>query len=663
MITSLLIANRGEIACRIIRTCRRLGVRAVAVFSEADRNARHVREADAAFFIGAAAPRASYLFIEALIGAAKAAGVEAVHPGYGFLSENADFAEACATAGLIFIGPSPRAIRLMGSKSAAKALMAEAGVPIIPGWSGEAQDDASLGAAARTLGFPLMIKAVAGGGGRGMREVLSAEAFNDALAACRREALAAFGDDKMLLERLIANPRHIEVQVFGDRHGAVVHLFERDCSLQRRHQKLVEEAPAPGLSAEERQAMAEAACAAARAVDYVGAGTVEFIRESAGQFYFMEMNTRLQVEHPVTEMITGLDLVEWQIRVASGEKLPLAQAAITCTGHAFEFRLCAENPERGFLPSAGRFGLFEVPHQEASIRLDSGFGADDVLPPDYDSMFAKLIVHSSTRQNALVRARGALVACHISGPSTNISFLRRLTDAPEFAQGSYDTGLLARIGEALAKAPLPAYAAALAAMIELLCEAAGDEAQASPWTRHDSWRLGPAAARPFSFAAHGTEHATEVTVHATARQDVGWDIASDTGHWQGRGRLADANHAEIQLDQTMIVTAFARDDVSCHVFFEGQDVRFEKLARLRWRGDHAASQGSLLAPMPGRIMAHLAKVGDSVEAGAVLVIMEAMKMEHHLRSPHAGMLSALIGAVGDQVEQGRELARVTSSAD
>lgn len=663
MITSLLIANRGEIACRIIRTCRALGVRAVAVFSEADRNARHVREADAAYFIGEAAPRASYLSIEALIGAARAAGVEAVHPGYGFLSENADFAEACAAAGLIFIGPSPRAIRLMGSKSAAKALMARAGVPIIPGWAGEAQDDASLGAAALALGFPLMIKAVAGGGGRGMREVLHADTFADALAACRREALAAFGDDKVLLERLIARPRHIEVQVFGDSHGEVVHLFERDCSLQRRHQKLVEEAPAPGLPADERRAMAAAACAAARAVQYIGAGTVEFIRDGAGQFYFMEMNTRLQVEHPVTEMITGLDLVEWQIRIASGETLPLAQAAITCTGHAFEFRLCAEDPERGFLPSAGRFGLFEVPHQQGPIRLDSGFGAGDVLPPDYDSMFAKLIVHGATRENALERARAALAACRISGPSTNIGFMRRLAHAPEFAQGGYDTGLLERSGEALAKAPLPAHAAALAAMIELLCEAAGDDVQASPWARQDSWRLGPAAARPFSFAAHGTEHGTQVTVHATALQQGFWDLVSEAGPWQARGRLLDANHAEIQLDQTMIMAAFTREATSCQMFFEGQDVRFEKLARLRWRGDNAASQGSLLAPMPGRIMAQLARIGDSVEAGAVLVIMEAMKMEHHLRSPHAGTLNALLGAVGDQVEQGRELARVTPLAE
>ena len=659
MITSLLIANRGEIACRIIRSCRRLGVRAVAVFSEADRDAQHVRAADAAIFIGEAAPRASYLSIEALIGAAKAAGVEAVHPGYGFLSENADFAEACAAAGLIFIGPSPQAIRLMGSKSAAKALMAKAGVPVIPGWQGEAQDDASLAAAAGALGFPLMIKAVAGGGGRGMREVLDPGAFSEALAACRREALSAFGDDKVLLERLVARPRHIEVQVFGDSHGAMVHLFERDCSLQRRHQNLVEEAPASGLLAHERQAMAAAACAAARAVDYVGAGTVEFIRDGAGQFYFMEMNTRLQVEHPVTELITGLDLVEWQIRVASGEKLPLAQQAITCTGHAFEFRLCAEDPERGFLPSSGRFGLFEVPPQDEHVRLDSGFGAGDVLPPNYDSMFAKLIVQDATRESALVRARGALAACHISGPSTNIGFLRRLADAPEFSKGGYDTGLLERSGEALAKAAMPAPAAALAAMIELLREAAGDEAQASPWARHDSWRLGPPAARPFSFAAHGTE----VTVHATALRDGGWDLASEGQHWQGRGRLLDASHAEIQLDRTMFAVAFAHDDTSCQVFFEGLNVRFEKLPRLRWRDDNAASQGSLLAPMPGRIMAHFAKVGDAVEAGAVLVIMEAMKMEHHLRSPHAGTLSALIGDVGDQVEQGRELARVTPLAD
>ena len=656
MITSLLIANRGEIACRIIRTCRKLGVRAVAVYSEADRDARHVREADAAYCIGPAAPSASYLAIPALIAAAKVAGVEAVHPGYGFLSENADFAEACAAAGLIFIGPSPQAIRLMGSKSAAKSLMRQAGVPVVPGWQGEAQDDASLQAAADALGYPLMIKALAGGGGRGMREVAEASSFMPALNACRREAQSAFGDDKVLLERLMAKPRHIEVQIFGDSHGEVVHLFERDCSLQRRHQKLVEEAPAPGLTANERAAMAAAACAAARAVHYVGAGTVEFIREGEGKFYFMEMNTRLQVEHPVTEMITGLDLVEWQIRIASGEGLPLRQEAITCNGHAFEFRLCAEDPALGFLPSSGRFGLFETPAQSASLRLDSGFEGGDVLPPDYDSMFAKLIVHGATRQEALMRARTALAACHISGPSTNISFLGALIEVPEFRDGGYDTGLFARCGESLVQAASPVQAAVLAAVVELLVEAANPST--SPWEMRDGWRLGLTAARPFSFAAHGET----LTLHATPCGEASWQIASATRTWRARGRLRDAVHAEIELDDKLIQVAFARDDASCRVFFEGHDIAFERLARLRWRSEDVGALASLRAPMPGRIMAQLASIGDEVAAGDVLVIMEAMKMEHHLRSPHAGTLTALAGNIGDQVEQGRELARVTPGA-
>ncbi len=658
MITSLLIANRGEIACRIIRTCRRLGVRAVAVYSTADRDARHVREADAAYCIGAAAPSASYLSIPALIAAAKAANVEAVHPGYGFLSENADFADACAAAGLIFMGPSPHAIRLMGSKSAAKALMAEAGVPVVPGWQGEAQDDANLQARADALGYPLMIKAVAGGGGRGMREVADAAGFVAALSACRREAASAFGDDKVLLERLITRPRHIEVQIFGDSHGEVVHLFERDCSLQRRHQKLVEEAPAPGLAGSDRQAMAAAACAAAKAVNYVGAGTVEFIREADGRFYFMEMNTRLQVEHPVTEMITGLDLVEWQIRIASGEALPLRQADITCTGHAFEFRLCAEDPAHGFLPSSGRFGLFDVPPQDAGLRLDSGFEAGDNLPPDYDSMFAKLIVHGATRDEALMRARAALAGCHISGPATNITFLHALADVAAFRQGGYDTGLFARCGDSLVAAPPPDQAPALAAMIELLVEAAAPNTQGSPWARRDSWRLGPAVARPLSFSSHGET----LTILATACGEGCWQLAGATGTWRATGRLRDAHHADIALDQTRFRVTFTRDATSCRVFFDGHDLRFESLARLCWQSDEAGAHGSLLAPMPGRIMAQLVSIGAEVEAGAVLVIMEAMKMEHHLRSPHAGTLTALAGKVGDQVEQGRELARVTPRA-
>ncbi|MBV1705678.1 MAG: acetyl-CoA carboxylase biotin carboxylase subunit [Hyphomicrobiales bacterium] len=658
MITSLLIANRGEIACRIIRTCRRLGVRAVAVHSTVDRDALHVREADAAFCIGAASPGASYLSIPALIAAARAAGVEAVHPGYGFLSENADFAEACAAAGLIFIGPSPQAIRLMGSKAAAKALMADANVPVVPGWQGAAQDDASLEAAAHALGFPLMIKALAGGGGRGMREVADASGFLAALNACRREAASAFGDDKVLLERLITRPRHIEVQVFGDSHGEVVHLFERDCSLQRRHQKLVEEAPAPGLSGSEREAMALAACAAARAVNYVGAGTVEFIRESDGRFYFMEMNTRLQVEHPVTEMITGLDLVEWQIRIASGEALPRRQADIACTGHAFEFRLCAEDPARGFLPSSGRFSLFDAPAPDAGLRLDSGFAAGDQLPPDYDSMFAKLIVHGATRDEALARARTALSACHISGPATNISFLYALADVPEFRQGGYDTGLFARLGDSLTGAALPDQAPALAAMVVLLAEAAESGAQGSPWALRDGWRLGPPVARTLSFAGQGRT----VTMAATPCGDGVWQLAGAGGSWRATGHRRDAHHAAIEINGTQFHVAFTREAATLRLFFDGHDLRFESLARLRWQDDEASAHGSLLAPMPGRIMAQPVEIGAEVEAGTVLVIMEAMKMEHHLRSPHAGTLTALAGAVGDQVEQGRELARVAPRA-
>ncbi|MFZ2869393.1 acetyl-CoA carboxylase biotin carboxylase subunit, partial [Zavarzinia sp.] len=470
MFDTILIANRGEIACRVIRTARRMGLRTIAVYSEADAKARHVRLADEAVLIGPAAARESYLVADKILAAAKATGAQAIHPGYGFLSENADFAEACAEAGITFIGPPPSAIRAMGSKSAAKSLMETAGIPLTPGYHGTEQDADFLAGEAARIGYPVLIKAAAGGGGKGMRLVERAEDFASALASCRREAAASFGSDLVLVERYVTRPRHIEIQVFGDAHGNCVHLFERDCSVQRRHQKVLEEAPAPGMDPARRQAMGDAAVAAARAVGYVGAGTVEFIVGNDGRFFFMEMNTRLQVEHPVTEMITGQDLVEWQIRVAAGEPLPLSQDQLAIDGHAIEARIYAEDATRGFLPSIGRLAHFDAPAESAHVRLDSGVEEGDEITPHYDPMVAKLIVWDRDRKGALARMSAALKAVRIAGVTTNVAFLGRLIACPSFDRADLDTGLIEREAAVLFPPPAPAPRdAVLAAALADLC--------------------------------------------------------------------------------------------------------------------------------------------------------------------------------------------------
>ncbi len=442
MFDSVLVANRGEIACRIIRTLRRLEIRSVAVYSDADRRARHVALADHAIRIGPPPAAESYLRIDAILEAAARAGAEAIHPGYGFLSENPGFARACAEAGIAFVGPPAEVIEAMGAKDRAKALMTDAGVPLVPGYDGTSQADDALRDAARELGYPVLLKAVAGGGGKGMRVVEDAAGFAAALEGARREAAAAFGDDRMLLERYLAQPRHIEAQIFGDRRGRVVHLFERDCSLQRRHQKVIEEAPAPGLSAEQRKAFGELAVRAGQAIGYVGAGTIEFLMDQ-GQFFFIEMNTRLQVEHPVTEMITGLDLVEWQLQVAAGEPLPLAQEQITLRGHAIEARVYAEDPDNGFLPSTGRLDHLRFPPESDRIRIDAGVAEGDEVSPFYDPMLAKVVVHGEGRPAALRRLDAALAATEVVGPATNLNFLLRIVRDPTFAAGAIDTGYLA----------------------------------------------------------------------------------------------------------------------------------------------------------------------------------------------------------------------------
>jgi 3-methylcrotonyl-CoA carboxylase alpha subunit len=513
MFDTLLIANRGEIACRIIRTCRRLGIRTVAVYSDADRLARHVRLADSAVHIGGAAPGESYLRGDAILAAARATGAQAIHPGYGFLSENADFAEAVEAAGLIFVGPHAASMRKMGSKAGAKELMAAAGVPVVPGYTGADQDPALLQAEADRIGYPLMIKAAHGGGGKGMRIVRDGSEFAENLASCQREAKNAFGRDRVLLERYIATPRHIEIQVFGDRHGNVIHLHERECSAQRRYQKVLEESPSPFLTPQLRQRMGEAAVLAARAIDYVNAGTVEFIVGADGDFYFMEINTRLQVEHPVTEMVTGFDLVEWQLRVAAGEPLPRRQEQITQRGHAIEVRLYAEDPEKNFLPGSGRLERLLLPTASDSVRIDAGVEAGDSVTVFYDPMIAKLIVHAADRPSALAAMSQALARCDIVGPASNIDFLEQLLAHPRVVEGTIDTGYLDRhLDEVLQRPtapPLAAIAAAVAARLQGEADQARQQAArsadpGSPWALADGWRVGHASARPLWLEWRGT---------------------------------------------------------------------------------------------------------------------------------------------------------------
>jgi 3-methylcrotonyl-CoA carboxylase alpha subunit len=516
MFNKVLIANRGEIACRVAETCRRLGIRTVAVYSDADTRARHVAACDEAVHIGASAPRESYLRYERILEAAKATGAQAIHPGYGFLSENEEFAQACADGGLVFIGPPPSAIKAMGLKAESKRLMEHAGVQLVPGYHGADQDPALLKFEAELIGYPVLIKASAGGGGKGMRVVNSADEFDAALASCKREAISSFGDDAVLIERYVQKPRHIEIQVFGDTHGNYVYLFERDCSVQRRHQKVLEEAPAPGMTPERRAQMGAAAVAAAKAVGYVGAGTVEFIAEQDGRFYFMEMNTRLQVEHPVTEAITGQDLVEWQLRVAAGEPLPLRQEHLRLSGHAIEARLCAENPDANFLPATGRLEVLRWPERHVAferdgfVRVDAGVREGDAISPFYDSMIAKLIVWGETREQALARMEDALAQTYIVGPHTNAAFLRRVVTSASFAHADLDTALIERERAVLFnQAGLPLEVAAAGVVAHALAAERLIE-DADPWSRRDGWRLHGGARRRFDLEFSGKHHAIDL---------------------------------------------------------------------------------------------------------------------------------------------------------
>jgi len=662
MFKKILIANRGEIACRVAATARRLGVKTVAVYSEADARAKHVQACDEAVAVGGPAPRDSYLQWQRIIEAAKATGAEAVHPGYGFLSENEDFAKACAAAGLVFIGPPASAILAMGLKAESKRLMEAAGVPLVPGYHGADQDPALLKREADRIGYPVLIKASAGGGGKGMRAVLQASDFDAALASCKREAINSFGDDAVLIERYVQKPRHIEIQVFGDSQGSCVYLFERDCSVQRRHQKVLEEAPAPGMSAARRREMGEAAVAAAKAVAYVGAGTVEFIAEQDGRFYFMEMNTRLQVEHPVTEAITGQDLVEWQLRVASGEALPLKQHELQMHGHAIEARICAENPDGGFLPATGRLDVARWPahvsFERGHVRIDAGVGEGDEISPYYDSMVAKLIVWGEDRAQALARLDAALRDTHIVGLQTNVAFLRRCAATASFAGADLDTGLIERERAALFDQPgLPLQISAAAVVAHTLAKEAALQS-ADPWTARDGWRMYGASARRFDLEAGGTHHEVLLSRH----HQGGMQLTVE-----GQSHAFAVNSAGLESHELLLGEGLAQRRVTVKTYAQGERVAVfaaegsaivTEVDVIAHAGEGGGEGGRLTAPMPGKLVSFLAQPGDKVAKGQALAVMEAMKMEHTINAPRDGVVAELLFAVGDQVTDGAELLRM-----
>ena len=652
---TLLIANRGEIAVRVIRTAKAMGLRTVAVYSEADRGAMHVAMADEAVLLGPARARDSYLNIERVIEAARKSGAEAIHPGYGFLSENAEFAQACLDAGLVFVGPTAAMMRAMGSKSGSKLLMEQAGVPLVPGYHGEAQDDATLAAAAKKIGFPVLVKASAGGGGRGMRIVRAASELAASVESAKREAKAAFGDDRMLIEKLVENPRHIEVQVIGDSHGNLLSLFERECTLQRRHQKVIEEAPSPTLNPAQREAVCAAARKAAAAVSYVGAGTIEFVSNGKDVF-FIEMNTRLQVEHPVTEMITGIDLVEWQLRVAAGEKLPMTQEQITLQGHAIEARVYAENPDKNFMPSVGTIRSWRMPELSAGLRIDAGYREGDTVSPHYDAMLAKVIAWAPTRDVAIDRLNHALEESDVRGVVTNIPFLAALVSHPAVRANAIDTGFIERELKALTAEAKPPhdleFATAVAAILQEEAKAAKNQTT-SPWATA-GWMPVGRRQRVFTFRrGHGNEQ--KVTLH----------------YGKGPATLA---IGEREIGFSAVPSAAGGLDLTLHgiksrvvAIVEGHELylrtgngRFE----LHWvdpfGGDDEEQVGEdrIVAPLPGTVVALLAEVGATLEKGAPILTLEVMKMEQTLRAPFAGVLKAIKCKVGDIVGEGVELAEI-----
>ena len=655
MITTLLVANRGEIACRVMRTAKAMGLTTVAVHSAIDRDARHAREADIRVDLGGAKPADSYLLIDKLIAAAKASGAQAIHPGYGFLSENADFARAIEDASLIFLGPPASAIDAMGSKSAAKALMEKAGVPLVPGYHGEAQDVETFRVAAEKIGYPVLLKATAGGGGKGMKVVEREADLAEALQSAQREAQSSFGDSRMLVEKYVLKPRHVEIQVFADQHGNCLYLNERDCSIQRRHQKVVEEAPAPGLSAELRRAMGEAAVKAAQAIGYVGAGTVEFLLDARGEFFFMEMNTRLQVEHPVTEAITGLDLVAWQIRVARGEPLPITQDQVPLTGHAIEVRLYAEDPDNDFLPATGTLDLYRESATGPGRRVDSGVTEGDTVSPFYDPMLGKLIAWGENREEARLRLLAMLDETCVGGVRTNLAFLRRVIGHPAFAAAELDTGFIPRHETDLMRAPgeLPDAFWQLAAGLFVQTEPAKIRADDlhSPWAKRDGLRFGMPAQTSVHLMCCGESR--QVRVGAASGRSEG-----------------DASFLAREADSASPTEAFASKLAPTGVMRRPKAIRQGGTLYLEWNGELQAvtafdpiaeveashqHHGGLTAPMNGSIVRVLVEAGQTVEAGTTLVVLEAMKMEHSIRAAEAGVVKAVYCTEGEMISEGTTL--------
>jgi 3-methylcrotonyl-CoA carboxylase alpha subunit len=656
VLESVLIANRGEIACRIIKTAKRLGMRTVAVYSQADAEALFVAMADEAYEIGPAPASESYLRIDRIIDVALRAGVSCIHPGYGFLSERAEFAEACAENGIVFVGPPASAIKAMGLKDAAKTLAAQAGVPVVPGYHGSKQEPDFLRQKAYEIGYPVLIKAIAGGGGKGMKRVDKAAEFEAALASAQREAQNSFGDPRVLVEKYILAPRHVEIQIFADGHGNVVHLHERDCSLQRRHQKVIEEAPAPGMTPEVRAAMGKAAVEAARAVGYVGAGTVEFIADGreglrADRFYFMEMNTRLQVEHPVTEAITGLDLVELQFRVASGEALPLSQEAIPLEGHAVEARLYAEDPEKGFLPSTGKLWALDFP-EDFGLRIDSGVEAGDEVTPFYDPMIAKVIARGKDREEALDKLSQALGATVIAGPRTNVAFLRKLVDAQEFREARFDTGFIDRNLEALGAVPAPPSAIAVAAGALSLIQrdhernlSAGASAVGDvygPWWTSDGFQIVGKRQTGVPLVVDGERLEGLVT-------------------WDEDGPAFEIPEMTVEAQEVDAVVIEAGEAML--VLHEGRQTRVEIYDPTSIDLEHLDDGGVVKAPMHGKLVALFVEVGETVEKGQRIAVVEAMKMEHVLLAPAAGTVTEILAEAGQQVAEGARIALIAAEED
>ena len=656
---TLLIANRGEIACRVIRTAKAMGLRTVAVYSEADRDAMHVAMADEAILLGPARARDSYLNIARVIEVARKSGTEAVHPGYGFLSESAEFAQACTDAGLVFVGPTAEMITAMGSKSGSKMLMEKAGVPLVPGYHGEAQDDATLAKAADKIGFPVLVKASAGGGGRGMRIVRSASELAAAIVSAKREAKAAFGDDRMLIEKFVESPRHIEVQIIGDGHGNLLSLFERECTLQRRHQKVIEEAPSPTLNAAQREAVCAAARKAAAAVNYVGAGTIEFVSNGKDVF-FIEMNTRLQVEHPVTELITGIDLVEWQLRVAFGEKLPLAQDQIRLNGHAIEARVYAENPHKNFMPSVGRIKTWRTPEQSNGLRIDAGYREGDAVSPHYDAMLAKLIAWAPTRDAAIERLNRGLEDTDVRGVVTNIPFLSALVTHPDVRANAIDTGFIERELKNLTPAPRAADDLELCAAVAAIL---GEEAKAARTEPHSPWRTSgwmPVGRRQRLFTfRHAHEAEQEVNLqygNGPATLSIGerefaftFSSTADGGFDLTLAGMKSHIVAVIEGHELYLRTRNGRFDLHGVDPFGGDD-------------EDQVGEDKIVAPLPGTVVALLAEVGATLEKGAPILTLEVMKMEQTLRAPFAGVLKVIKCKVGDIVQEGVELAEVEPAA-